>query len=448
MAWHDFGNGAGNWQSDDTVTLFNDALPIIMHELTAAIHERQVILGQTPTKYYIGVGGQKANPSAVDFSGMWLSGESLVKENIERMRSAINSLVVGGYGIAFVVDEYPYLTRYTIESLLQSGSYGSSWVSVDRWQNPSIYFQIKEACDALHTVTWALPAPAPGQRDRYVRVERGPNLVDQQVWDTEIHPDPAWGDILGPPFMAQSMWDTLSSLCGEGIYDDSKIVSVTGYTPPIQYQFENIFDFGNAGFYAGVYIHTRPVVYWPTNYDAGPPWILYAVMVPYYQSYEPSVSERTIDTTGIIGIVKNSVLRFKKTIKSSSPHVYDGTVMASYTGGVDFYISVGGNNFNIDTNPPQDEIEYVEMDVQDWPILNTENCPAPVVSMVLPETLPCISNIVVTKTRTHPLTGETVTLTGYNPRRDVAVGIALMCNKALHESTRTTTDISSALTYG
>lgn len=39
--------------------------------------------------------------------------------------------------------------EWTLSSLLSKGSYGSSWVTIDRWQNPDIWMQIQEAIEEL-----------------------------------------------------------------------------------------------------------------------------------------------------------------------------------------------------------------------------------------------------------------------------------------------------------
>lgn len=146
--WHDFGNGAGNWTSDDIVTLWNDSVAIMLSELMAAFYERFDFIRNTnesPLKaiyWWCNDGTKKALPSADDLRGMFFS-DPHFQQNIEQCNSVSLTLNPNyRYG-----DLPRYGTLYATASV-PSLSGRKAWTNADLWRS------LKELISAYHYVSW------------------------------------------------------------------------------------------------------------------------------------------------------------------------------------------------------------------------------------------------------------------------------------------------------
>lgn len=165
MAWHDGGKGGGPgvW---DGQRLNVQHLKNIMHDIATAINERQAMLDQTKTQWWIGDGTQKADPALADFEGF--SVRPLVPTAIEQInlnillaQDSITALVAligapGSHYARFVDTSVSYIENQSLAFWLAKGSYGNSFLSRDKRLDPKPWQQLQEVLSELIQVTWGL----------------------------------------------------------------------------------------------------------------------------------------------------------------------------------------------------------------------------------------------------------------------------------------------------
>jgi len=148
MAWYN----NGNW---DGVPV--EKLGHILSDLCIAVNERENVTGIPETSWAL---VSKTRPVPADFDGIAIYSIDGTPTIIGQLHTAIEH-ILHSYGIAIIVGaSYKQMiswaksdvdrTEYTdIADLLGDGSYGTSWVTATRAQDPSICLQIKECLDIL-----------------------------------------------------------------------------------------------------------------------------------------------------------------------------------------------------------------------------------------------------------------------------------------------------------
>lgn len=143
MSWCDFGLGPGEWRSNSTTTVWYSDLKTILNEMWSALYERCTLLG-----------GELVWP--VEYRQSFTSGQ-VTSDEIGLLRSAINWLATYNFGTGEylnLVDDPFGGTDTGVNGLLALGSYGSSWLDIDRAQNASIWMQIREVIENMKYVYW------------------------------------------------------------------------------------------------------------------------------------------------------------------------------------------------------------------------------------------------------------------------------------------------------
>lgn len=158
---------------------------IMMHALCNAANERQDKVNRTLTPFLV-PSGTKTEPLLEDFSGTRrLNMSEFFGANILLLRAAVEDLVTAGGPAAcenvFVEQDR---TKLTLASLLNAGSYGNSWLTLEYDLNINVWLQLQEAFTALQWVVWFPQVVGVTQFNRNVVISGNGASSAETAWDT------------------------------------------------------------------------------------------------------------------------------------------------------------------------------------------------------------------------------------------------------------------------